>query len=214
MALSGTPTNSDDYDALAEARRAARRAGMTLAEWLDVVVEGRTPPARDPAPQRNSTHGSTEETIAAIRARLDDFARRHGRPDHAEPDRRASRDIMRRLEDRLDALSRSSRGGASESHALDGSHDRDPLVAADQPSPYVEPAPSQDPKLAAASEPASGLKDAIAEIAARQRALEQEFGQAMAGYSDRLDHRIDRAAERLERRIDNASPTAAMRDLE
>src|SRR5690606_33278312 len=96
------------------ARRAARRAGMTLGEWLDTMVDTRPsgqarPPEAAGSPAKRS---SPAESIAAINARLDALERRGSlRPRAAAEQRRAtvetqvSRDLVRKLEERLESLS-------------------------------------------------------------------------------------------------------------
>jgi localization factor PodJL len=209
MAFSADRDPDFDHDVLAQARRAARRAGMSLGEWLDTVVEiGRGNGERGPR-GRSYDPSSTADTIAAIQARLDAFERRQGRHDMADPDQHASRDALRRLEERLDAIAR--RG------ATRGSYEDTVLARASRAEPFV-PARRTDSKAAhnarVGGEPVADLKEAIAAIAARQQTLERDFDEALAGHADRIDHRLDTVAERLERSIENVSPRSEIRDLE
>ncbi len=123
MALTGSQENPDDTDVIAEARRAARRAGMTLGEWLDAMVDARSggpaPSAPPPAPR-----STPAESIAAINARLDSLERRGSlrtrgaaEPRRAVVESQVSRDLVRKLEERLEALSRRMEHGEPEPQA-------------------------------------------------------------------------------------------------
>lgn len=267
-------------DAVAEARRAAEKAGLSLRDWLDAVIDGsvdevdpprpvpvdRTTPrdrsavrgrtgvhsiearldeleerlsrgSRDPSLQETATAltdrfapgrgaeasrkaverrlsrlvdaiGSDlplerEEASEAMRAVAGRLDRLGGSVARDDIERRAARDTVRQLEERLEEIARRMETPA-----------RPPLAPSRPSGPNPGPAAAgaaRDARISPA--PIDGLKEAIAEIASRQKTLESEFDRTVAGYADRIDHRLDSVAERLERTIDDASPKAALRDL-
>ncbi|MEJ8570976.1 peptidoglycan-binding protein [Microbaculum marinum] len=289
MATRGTRTPAADQDLAADAREAARRAGTSLSEWLDAVLERRAditpspeysasrarpaladdhrartgPPARDQrleAPHDDrfpgaQDRGATAESIERRLGRLvgslgsNTPVRREDAPEamrdiasrlaelrepvaDAVADRRSTRDTVRQLEERLQAIARRMDASRMESGtgrpdlAVDrqgiglrpGSGDADrsapgPSFASARPSQAAFAADEGLTRARRSPAPMSGLKEAIAEVAARQRTLEGEFERAVGTYADRIDHRVDAMTERLEQRLDETFPRSAPRDL-
>lgn len=246
----------------------ADRAGMSLRDWLDAVIDGsvdevdqpRREPAVDPARHESAPAGGRRETLESVEAGLDDLERRlsrgsrdrhataaatdltdrfppvHGRATDAEVERRLGRlvdavgggpigreeapEALRAIAGRLDRL-----GGAVARDDLERRAARDTVrhleerleqiarrmeTPARPPLAAIRPAAPEHGRSHADSRvsPAAldGLKEAIAEIATRQRTLETSFDRAVSTYADRIDHRLDTVAERLERTIDEAAP--------
>lgn len=267
MALRGSTKPISDLDAVAEARRLADRAGMSLRDWLDAVIDGSVdevaPPRRQStaaaARPENAARDRRRQALDQVEAGLDDLERRlsrGSRDKHAaaaatdltdrfppargraaeteverrlgrlvdavggdEPigrdeapealraiagrldrlggavarddlERRAARDTVRQLEERLEQIARRMETPA-----------RPPLATA-RPIGSGRERPLADSRVSPAA--LDGLKEAIAEIATRQRSLETSFDRAVATYADRIDHRLDTVAERLERTLEEA----------
>ena len=209
MADSGY-TELDDHDALTAARRAARRAGMSVREWLEAAANDTAPQALTEPETPKPARRSTEQTIAEIRARLDEFARRHGcaPSDQNGPvaDSRPSADRAHPLRGRLDSMVEADRLRDAEMQSTSLRRVVQDAGAAAPDIRTSDPAPS--------SSMAAEVKESLAEIANRQRALEFGFDERLSGHSDRIDHRIEKMAERLERRIDDTSAGSAIDMLE
>lgn len=110
------------------------------------------------------------------------------------PERLSTRETIRDLEERLHDIAR----------RVESKH-RPPLSRTAPPAAPAQPSP--------APAPTNGLRDAIAEIASRQKTLEVEFDRAVSGYADRVDHRIDLVSERLERTLGEALPSDQLKQI-
>jgi localization factor PodJL len=156
-------------DAQDTAREAARRAGISVGEWLNAVIKDHAAEVRRgdrvhvTAPRGGDDIAGINERLNELARRLDHLMRTQATP-HADPAEASHRlaDAITRLDQRLGQL-------VSE----DG----------DTPDALVAPAWSIDGRLAdvdrerrrapdAGREPS--LDDAVAEIAARQRALDDD----------------------------------------
>jgi len=291
MATRGFRKTHAEHNPAADARQAARRAGMTLGQWLDAVLgeaEEPAPAARTPAISGDTLEGRLDEletrlsrgeprsgviaeTATDLTDRLppksqrkpgsDTIERRLGRLVSAigsnipvsredapqalrtiagrldrlggtaardEHERRATRDTVRQLEDRLQAIAQRMETGRTEAgQAAAAASEHDLTEAApERPNPAPAGADRRPPLVSrrqtdtapketdVSPAPMDGLKEAIAGIAARQKALEGEFDRTVGSYVDRIDHRMDSVAERIEQSIDEASPKAALRELQ
>ncbi len=194
---------------------------MSLGEWLDAVLHesdagaaprapGAAPSAEEERAGSDTVENRLDRLVSAIgtdsnagsETGADDgphslrgIARRLDRLSAAVPEgpeRRSTRETIRELEERL--------------------HDIARRVESRQRPAFSRPAAPVHPDRISAS-PMEGLKEAIAEIASRQKTLEVEFDRAVSGYADRVDHRIDIVAERLERTLDEALPSEELKQL-
>ena len=148
------------------AEAAARRAGMTLGEWINAQVGEMPPQFRQPDPLRAPLPEKDAREVAEIHQRLDSIARQieqMSRPatPRGEPGvARQLNDAISRLDARLAQISEPAR-------AVE-------LSGSESPTERVERAAAQ---VYAASPPLSpgSLDFAIAEIAARQNELDAIF---------------------------------------
>lgn len=214
--LADTATDLTDRFPPAHERAAGERAsGSPRSDAIESrlgrlvsAIGSNMPVSREDAP----------EALRTIAGRLDRLGGTAARDDH---ERRAARDTVRQLEERLQAIAQQMESGRPDavkpapaehervSHEPVSHDPRPPLVTRTRALETAEPAPVPDVSPA----PIDGLKEAIAEIASRQQTLEGEFDRAVGSYADRIDHRIDSVAERIEQSIEEASPNAMLRDL-
>lgn len=167
MALPSSNRTETESDPLAEARRAARRAGMSLGEWLDAVM-GESPDAADrggASEARQDTEtparpASAPEALRAIARRLDRLGGSlQGNHSSAE----AARATVGELEQQLETMAREM------------ASPQEPAVEARQPERAAAPAPmAADPAPEPVRRSINGLKRAIDEIASRQTTLDRE----------------------------------------
>jgi localization factor PodJL len=145
-------------EAIETAREAARRSGLSLSQWIDTAIEraAATGHAARPsdAPAAGAGGAKYRDRLGDIAARLDRLAQRAQGPAadlHAETENgdQAQRltDVIGRLDQRLDQM-------VADNRALD--------------------ARPREPARPASAAPSFSLDDAIAEIAARQHALDAE----------------------------------------
>jgi localization factor PodJL len=146
-------------EAIETAREAARRSGLSLSQWIDTAIEraAAVGSAARPshAPAAGAGGAKYRDRLGDIAARLDRLAQReHGPPAadlHAdvEDGDQAQRltDVIGRLDQRLDRM-------VADNRARD--------------------ARPREPARPASAAPSFSLDDAIAEIAARQHALDAE----------------------------------------
>ncbi len=183
-----------------QAYRAAPTGGRRLDDPFD------TPGARDP-------FGPTDP----IELRLDRLAGAIGteKPAADDDDPHSLRGIARRL-DRLSSTMPQGPERISTRETIrdleERLHDIARRVESKQRPPLTGTAPAARPDRPS-SAPSNGLRDAIAEIASRQKTLEVEFDRAVSGYADRVDHRIDLVSERLERSLGEALPSDQLKQI-
>jgi localization factor PodJL len=164
--------DSIDPAVRARAEAAARRAGMSLNDWLNSTLGDSTPPNfsdpdQSPAPARDS------KDVADIHQRLDSITRqieRISRPTPPADEQPAERGVARQLNDaisRLDARLSQISSRAQAKPARDNKPARDKQ----SPAQAVETAATQVYRAPPPTSPAS-LDLAVAEIAARQNELD------------------------------------------
>jgi len=190
----------------------------TIARHLDRI--GATPAERKAAPQSSSDQAAPDQagaTIKTLEDRLQQLARRMG----ASRDRDSAQDGPPNASSNASSGANDATDRVPDHPVPDGAAATAEAVAETVPDPIPprddRPLPPGDSPAASAIPPTdsatTGLKQAIAEIASRQKTLETEFNRTVDGYADRIDHRIDSVAERLERSIDDASAKTALGTL-
>jgi localization factor PodJL len=151
-------------EAIETAREAARRAGMSLAQWIDTAIletagdvgirpAQRAEAAGPPSPAADQPHGNLDPTARDLETRLAAMARNLVPRSEATPRRLA--DAIARLDRRLDQVIANKQAVDT----LDREFARPPFPPAGQ---------------------SFGLDQAIAEISARQRAIDGEADGAAA----------------------------------
>ncbi len=195
----------------------------TIARHLDRI--GATPAERKAVPQSATDQSATDQsaadqamtdqpgaTIKTLEDRLQQLARRMGASRDRTPDRPRNANFGANVgtNDTADRVpDHPARNGAAAIAEAAAETVPDPITPRDdRPLP-----PGELPLGPPADSATTGLKQAIAEIASRQKTLETEFNRTVDGYADRIDHRIDSVAERLERSIDEASARTALSTL-
>ncbi len=149
------------------AEAAARRAGMSLNDWLNSTLGDSTPPNFSNPEERPAPGGRESNDVADIHQRLDSITRqieRISRPTPPADDQPAERGVARQLNDaisRLDARLSQISSRAQTKPARDKQ----------SPAPAVETAPMPTYRASPPLSPAS-LDLAVAEIAARQNELD------------------------------------------
>lgn len=182
------------------AREAARRSGMSLGEWLNTVIIEQAAEAGVRAPGHEDDDDETYASeLAGVHDRLDDLTRRIGqftrvaektsrRPryearEEPKPDRMA--ELIERLDRRMEQLVAHTAQPAAAPYPQPGypaQWQQPPMMAAPPMQPGiipVRPRPAHGPEAYAPPPKAfmpppaqpCGLDRAVAEIAARQRAL-------------------------------------------
>ena len=220
-------------ETLEAAREAARRAGLSLAQWLNSAIPDTAADAGVGAARRGYETGDPDDPLVIIGERLDELARRIDRPMRRgyEPDpwhsdiapNRSAPEIgaaLRAIETRLDAIARGfgpQREGTIERlvgviRDLNSKLDR---LGTSAPSDDVAPHRAVDRAFGLAEEDraeppgraeAAGWSDALAEISTRQREL--DAGIAGARDFSRLEDQLLYLTEQIEALRGPAEPAA------
>ena len=173
MRLAPWQVKGIDPEARETAREAARRSGVSVGQWLNSVILDQAA-AEGVAPSYEEPHGQSGEGLASINERLDDLSRQLDRlaghrPAGPQSNDEASQriaDAILRLNGRLDQVIAEGRSASSALERRVNSVDR---ALANL---------SQEKLRAGAGYvggEVTGVDQAVAEIAARQRALDGEF---------------------------------------
>ncbi len=172
------------------AKQAARRAGMPLSEWLNsVIINSATEQGID-ADEDLFADGTVAEELGPVHAKLDALSQRlerlSRRPEAYAPQHlRPAGEELRPVHAKLDALSQRLEGLSRGPEAYAPPHLRPVVAAAPAYGPQVYAPPAYIPPPVYAAPPApsiapgappwqGGLDAAVAEIAARRRALNGE----------------------------------------
>jgi localization factor PodJL len=184
---SGVPWQGVRPEAIETAREAARRSGMSVAEWLDsIIAESARHAGVDTPRQRRPEHTEPQQQTPQF------WQRRHSDQEERHQDPGTMADVRMRLDAlsrQIDDLARSgtAREPAGQGHAAAVRPIRE---APSQPDPvFNRPAANSRPSngpleprqsergsaaTASAATPADLVDQALAEIEARQRALDGE----------------------------------------
>jgi localization factor PodJL len=149
------------------AEAAARRAGMTLNDWLNSTLGDSTPPNFGNPDQRPAPGGGESKDVADIHQRLDSITRqieRISRPTPSADEQPAERGVARQLNDAISRLDARLSQISSRAQAK-------PARDRQSPAQAVETAATQVYRASPPTSPAS-LDLAVAEIAARQNELD------------------------------------------
>src|SRR5579883_2755298 len=185
-----------DPEAREAALVAAHSVGMSLGEWLSSVIHDK---AAEQGVGQDESYTQGDEGLAAINERLDDLSRQLSRLQGHAPPRPASdpasgriADAILQLNGRLDQVIAENRSASSALEKRVSSVDRalarlnqerqpvrhesgEPASAANRNPPGIPPSIPPVAPRGAPGGAAMNVDDAVAEIAARQRALDGEF---------------------------------------
>jgi localization factor PodJL len=218
-------------EAIETAREAARRAGLPLSEWIDTAIEraadagidANARPVRDEqSAGAGAGYAKVNDRLDDIAARLDRLAARADAPRAASAAAEARSDLdpaARDLESRLAGMARdlAPRRESTPRRLADaiGRLDQrlDQMIADRQPPDAPDRGAARTPAPGARS---FALDEAIAEISARQRALDEEpdgpVPAADLSGIEHLLHNITGQIETLRRPCGAEDAVAALRD--
>ncbi|HXW24814.1 MAG TPA: hypothetical protein VEK73_08720 [Xanthobacteraceae bacterium] len=190
-------------EAIETAREAARRAGLSLSQWIDTAIEQAAasgPPARPPAIQADPSAGTgsarVHDRLDDIAARLDRLMQKTRASDEPGPDVDAA---ARAIESRLAAMAHEDepRGEPEPQRLTDAighlDEQLDQMIADTRASDAPRREPSRPP---ASAGPSFSLDDAIAEIAARQHELDAETDGAVP--HSRVEHLLHNITDQID----------------
>jgi localization factor PodJL len=214
-----------DPEARVTAHEAARRSGMSVGQWLNSVIRDQAAVEGVPHPQDEAVpYDHAGEGLASINDRLDDLSRQldrlaghrpaGARADHDDASQQIA-DAILRLNGRLDQVIAEGRSASSALERRVNSVDR-ALANLSQ----------ERLRASYVGGETSGVDQAVAEIAARQRALDGEFAAPPSAALQRpafapMQCRAEDAAEGLRkdlaeigRALSEAMPRRAVEALE